>query len=76
VALKLRRLLSADQPTPYFLAALEMERVFEDLRSVRAASINTTFVEISRVYYGVSLTRRLCAWWGRPLSGDYARIST
>lgn len=39
VALRLKRLLSADLPTPYFLAASEIDRLFEDFNSETAASI-------------------------------------
>lgn len=63
----MKRLLSADLPTPYFLAAAEIDRLYEDLKFASAASIGLIFVKISRVYYGVSRTRRLCAWWGKLL---------
>jgi hypothetical protein len=39
VALRLKRLLSADLMTPYFLAAPEIDRLFEDFRSASGASI-------------------------------------
>jgi len=58
----LKRLLSADLPTPYFLAAGDIDRPFEELESAIAVSIEVLFVEVSRVYCGVSRARCLCAW--------------
>lgn len=66
--MRLKRLLSADLPTPYFLVASEIDRTSEDLGSASAASIEQVFAEITRVYYIMSRARRLCAWWGRLLS--------
>ena len=60
--MRLKRLLSADLPTPCFLAASEIAELSVDSKSASTASIDTIYVKISRVHDGVSRARRLCEW--------------
>lgn len=53
------------------IAAAEIDRPFEDLKSASAASVEFHFVEISRVYCGVSRARCLCAWCVCARGGEF-----
>ncbi len=58
--MRLKRLLSADLPTPYFFAAAEIDRPFEDLKSASAASIGV-FSWRYRVFTAACHARVACA---------------